>query len=308
MTDVYDVAIIGAGPAGLAAAIYCGRANLSTIVFGNIFDSQIARAGKVENYPGIESIQGIELIEKFDHQAQKYGITVVPTNVTRIIPEEAFAIYADVDKYSASSIILATGSKHRELNIPGEKALAYKGVSYCSICDGSLYKDKPVAMVGSGDLAAKAALYLAGLCNVVFVITDKPDMDSPLYNDRVRATDNIKMIVNARVTSIEGKESVENVHYAVNGEAGQVDAEAVFIEGGIPNSLLARELGLSLDSKGNVVVKRPELATNVSGVFAAGDVIEGIHQVSRAVGDGASAAMSAILYVKKLKKGDDKSL
>ncbi|MDI6896565.1 NAD(P)/FAD-dependent oxidoreductase [Methanocella conradii] len=303
MADIYDVAIIGAGPAGLTAAIYCGRSGLSTIVFGNIYDSQIAKAGDIRNYPGIESIQGVDLIEKFQSQAERYGIKIVTSNVTRAIPGEVFTLYSDVDEYRCRSVIVATGSKHRELNIPGEKDFVYKGVSYCSICDGNLYRGKPVAMVGSGDLAAKAALYLAGLCKEVLVLTEKHDMDSPMYIEQVRSTGNIRVIGDARVLAIEGREYVERIKFQANeGPVETADVDAIFIEGGIPNTLLAQELGLKLDDKGNIEVSRPDQSTNVEGVFAAGDVTSGIHQVSKAVGEGASAAMSAIMYVKKKAK------
>lgn len=304
MSDkIYDIAIVGAGPAGMTCALYSGRANLSTVVFGNVYDSQIAKAGDIRNYPGIDSIQGVDLIEKLEVQAEHYNITHVPSNVTRAIPGEIFTLYAGVDEYKCKSVIIATGSKHRELNIPGEKELVYKGVSYCSICDGNLYKGKVVAMVGSGDQAAKAALYLAGLCKEVLALTDKPDMDSAQYMEQIKSTPNIRVIVGSRVTAIEGGESVDHIKFRSNeGPEETAAVEAVFIEGGIPNTLLALELGLKLDDKGNISVSRPDQSTNVAGVFAAGDVTSGIHQVSKAVGDGASAAMSAILYVKKMRK------
>lgn len=304
MSDtIYDIAIVGAGPAGLASALYCGRANLSTIVFGNIYDSQIAKAGDIRNYPGIDSIQGVDLVEKFQNQAAQYNIIIVPSNVTRAIPGELFTLYSELDEYKCRSVIIATGSKHRELNIPGEKAYAYKGVSYCSICDGNLYKGKVVAMVGGGDQAAKAALYLAGLCKEVIALTDKSDIDSPQYTEQIKSTPTIRVIGEARVNAIEGGEVVERIKFRANeGPEEVVGVEAVFIEGGIPNTLLALELGLKLDGKGNISVSRPDQSTNVPGVFAAGDVTSGIHQVSKAVGDGASAAMSAILYVKKMKR------
>ncbi len=306
--DVYDVAIVGAGPAGLTVALYCGRANLSTIVFGNIYDSQIAKAGDIRNYPGFESIQGIDLIEKFEKQAKEYNIVIIPSNVTRAVAGEVFILYSDADEYKARSVVIATGSRHRELNIPGEKEYAYKGVSYCSICDGNLYKDKVVALVGSGDQAAKAALYLSGLCKDVIMLTEKPDTDSPMYLEQIKSTRNIRVIVEAHVIAIEGGEAVERIRFRSNeGPEEVLGVEAVFIEGGIPNTLLARELGLLLDDKGNISVNCPGHSTNVEGVFAAGDVTGGVHQVSKAVGDGASAAMSAILYVKNLKKGEDKS-
>ena len=306
--NIYDVAIVGAGPAGLTVALYCGRANLSTIVFGNIYDSQIAKAGDIRNYPGIESIQGIDLIERLENQAKQYNVVITPSNVTRAVPGENFILYSDVDEFKARSVVIATGSKHRELNIPGEKEYVYKGVSYCSICDGNLYKGKVVALVGSGDQAAKAALYLAGLCKEVIALTEKPDIDSPMYFEQIKSARNIRVIGEAHVSAIEGGETVERIKFRpTEGPEEVLGVEAVFIEGGIPNTLLARELGLSLDDKGNISVSCPGHSTNVDGVFAAGDVTSGVHQVSKAVGDGASAAMSAILYVKNLKKGEDKS-
>jgi thioredoxin reductase (NADPH) len=296
---IYEIAIIGAGPAGLTSAIYCGRANLSTVVMGNTFDSQVAKAGDIQNYPGISSIQGIELIEKFHEQAEGYDIALVPSNVTRLIPGEIFTLYTDTDEYMSRCIIIATGAKHRELNIPGEKEFTYKGVSYCSICDGLLYKGKKVAVVGHGEQAAKAVLYLAALCSEVVMLTEKPDIESPTYENQILSTDNLRVVTNAKVLSIEGDEYVSRIKYAAgNDPATTEDVGGVFIEGGMPNSLIVKELGVEIDPRGNIVVSRPDQSTNVPGVFAAGDVTDGIHQISKAVGEGASAAMSAMLYLK----------
>ncbi|MCD1293958.1 thioredoxin-disulfide reductase [Methanocella sp. CWC-04] len=297
---VYDVAIIGAGPAGLTSALYCGRADLSTIVFGNIFESQIAKAGQVENYPGIESIPGIDLIEKFDEQVKKYDVNLIPSNITRIKRGELFTLYTDEGEYRSKSVIIATGAKYRELHIPGEKEFVYKGVSYCSICDGTLYKGKKVALVGHGDQAAKSALYLAGLCSEVIALTEKKDLEAPMYEEQMRASKRIKVTGNAKVVAIEGKEFVERIRYVLDKQEERTEeVEGVFIEGGIPNTLLAGELGIDLDAKGNIKVNRPEQTTNIEGVFAAGDVTSGIHQISKAVGEGASAAINAMVYIKK---------
>ncbi len=303
--EIYDVAIVGAGPAGLTSALYCGRSGISTILFGNVFESQIAKAGKVENYLGFESIQGIDLIEKFNEQVSKYKITTVPMNVTRISKGETFTLYAGDLAYRGRAIIMATGSKVRELHIPGEKELTYKGVSYCAICDGTLYKEKKVALVGHGDQAAKAALYLAGLCSEVDVLTDSPDIDSPLYGSQIVEIKNVVILAGAIAQSIEGKEYVERIRYRIGAQPEKtMDVEAVFIEGGAPNSVLAGELGLELDPKSNVKVNRPEQSTNIEGVFAAGDLTSGIHQISKASGEGAEAAISATMYVRKKLKGD----
>ncbi len=301
---IYDVAIIGAGPAGLTAALYCGRANISTIMFGDAFDSQLAKAGDVENYPGFESIHGIELVEKFTKQLEKYNITNVQPYVRRIVRgEDMFTFVTDSEEYKSRSVIISTGAKHRELNIPGEKEYVYKGISYCAVCDGSFYKDKKVALLGHGDQAASAAIYLAGLAHSIVVFTSKPDIDAPLHAEQIQKMNNVEVIGNAKVLAFEGNDFVERVKYVVGGEEKTARVDGIFIEGGVPNSVLANDLGLKLDTKGNIDVNRPDMTTRIDGVFAAGDVTGGLHQISKAVGEGACAAVSAAIYIKKKFKG-----
>jgi thioredoxin reductase (NADPH) len=302
--NIYGVGIIGAGPAGLTAALYCGRANLTTIMFGDVFDSQLAKAGDVENYPGFESIHGVELAEKFSKQLEKYAIKNVSSYVRRITrKDDLFTFVTDEGEFSSRSVIVSTGSKHRELNIPGEKEYAYRGVSYCAVCDGSFYKAKKVALIGSGDQAASAAIYLAGLAKSVMVLTGKPDMDAPLHADQLKTMGNVNVVGNAKVLAIEGNEFAERIAYAVNGDKKVERIDGVFIEGGVPNSILANDLGLKLDEKGNIIVSRPDMLTETEGVFAAGDVTGGLHQISKAVGEGACAAVSAAIYLKKKYRG-----
>jgi thioredoxin reductase (NADPH) len=301
MTDnIYDVAVIGAGPAGMTAALYTGRANLSTIIFGNIFDSQLARAGNVENYPGFESIQGIELVERFNKQLGRYNVMHVPAFISRIMPGDPLRMITESGEFQARCVIISTGSKHRELNIPGEKEFSYKGVSYCAVCDGSFFKGKRVVLIGHGDQAAKSALYLAGLCEEVIILSNLAEIETTTYKDQILSQPNIKEFFNARVLAIKGSEGVESVEYAIKGGPTEtLKIDGVFIEGGTPNSVIAQEVGIELDNRGNIVVNRPDMTTRVDGVFAAGDVTGGIHQISKAVGEGACAAVSAALYLKK---------
>jgi thioredoxin reductase (NADPH) len=273
-------------------------------MFGDVFDSQLAKAGDVENYPGFESIHGVELAEKFSKQLEKYAIKNVSSYVRRIIhKDDLFTFVTDEGEFSSRSVIVSTGSKHRELNIPGEKEYAYRGVSYCAVCDGSFYKAKKVALIGSGDQAASAAIYLAGLAKSVIVLTGKPDMDAPLHAEQLKTMGNVNVVGNAKVLAIEGNEFAEHIAYAVNGDKKVEKIDGVFIEGGVPNSILASDLGLKLDEKGNIIVSRPDMLTETEGVFAAGDVTGGLHQISKAVGEGACAAVSAAIYLKKKYRG-----
>lgn len=301
MTDnIYDVAIVGAGPAGMTAALYCGRANLSTILFGNIFDSQLARAGDVQNYPGFDSIQGIELVERFNRQLGRYNVLHVPAYIRRIVPGDIFRMITENGEFLARAVIISTGAKHRELNIPGEKEFIYKGVSYCAVCDGSFYKGKRVVLIGHGDQAAKSALYLAGLCEEVIILSSLAEIETTAYKDQILSQPNINELFNVRVLAIKGTESVDSVEYSIKGGPAEIlKVDGVFIEGGTPNSVIAHEVGLELDNRGNIMVNRPDMTTAVEGVFAAGDVTGGIHQISKAVGEGACAAVSAALYLKK---------
>ena len=162
-----------------------------------------------------------------------------------------------------------------------------------------VYKGKKVAVVGHGYQAAKATLYLAGLCSEVVMLVDSPDVESQTYEKQILSTDNLRVITKAKVLSIEGNEFVSRVKYSVGDDPAMADdVEGVFIEGGMPNSLIVKELGVEIGPKGNVIVTRPDQSTNVPGVFAAGDITDGIHQISKAVGEGASAATSAMLYLK----------
>lgn len=297
---VYDVAIIGAGPAGMTAALYCGRANLTTVMFGDPFASQLAKAGDVENYPGFESIRGIELVERFSRQLERYDIKLVQSYVGRISRiDDLFRLFTDMGEFTARSVIVSTGARHRELNIPGEKEYLYRGVSYCAVCDGSFYKDRKVALIGSGEQAASAAIYLAGLARHVLVLSGKPDMEAPIHGEQLKPLGNVEVIGNARLLAIEGNEFAERIRFEADGSERVERIDGVFIEGGVPNSVLAKDLGLVLDEKGNIEVVRPDQYTGVEGVFAAGDVTGGLHQISKAVGEGACAAVSAAIYVKK---------
>ncbi len=299
--ETYDVIIIGTGPAGLTAGMYCARANLNTLILGDVYDSQLAKAGLVENYPGFpEGIQGIELTERMSQQATKYGALIKPTAAKRIEKDEVFSVTTGDGVVNGRSMILCMGARHREANIPGAKEFQGKGVSYCAICDGALFKGKDVVVIGYGNGAAKAALYLFGICNKVAVLCvyDSLKCES-IYLQRLEEAKNVDILYNASIESIKGKTVVEEVQFSTDGKSNMLPVDAVFIEyGTMPNSVLATDLGLELTKNGFIVANR-RLETNVAGVFAAGDITGGRRQIATAVGEGSSAGISAIGYIKK---------
>ena len=299
----YDALIVGAGAAGLSAAIYTSRGNFKTAILGNIYESQIAKSGNIENYPGFPNgIQGLDLIVQMWEQAERYGTVNFSEKVSAIsILKKGFTAEMEDEVVEGRTIILCSGARHRKLGIPGEDEFFQNGVSYCAYCDGALYRDRRVAVAGYGNGAAKAALTLQKLCRKVTILCTTDTLDAEaVYLDRIEDAGNIDTVTDTRDLSISGRERVEKVMYSAGDRHEWVEVDAVFIENGVePNSALARELGLELTGRNYVKVKRPSQETGVQGVFAAGDITGGRLQISSAVGEGASAAISAMRYLSK---------
>lgn len=291
---MYEVAVIGAGPAGLTAAIYCGRAGLKTVVFGLPYESQVAKTDVVENYPGFESVRGMDLIEKMVAQASRYA-EIREEIVGEIRKDEFFHLISSTDDVS-KVIILCTGAKERELGVRGEKELFGRGVSYCAVCDGALFKGKTVAVAGFGNGAARSALYLSQLCREVHLLCTKERLKcEAVYLKRIEGSANIRLVEGAKILEILGAERVEGISYEKDGRK-ELKVNGVFIACGTkPNSELAVRLGV--ETRRGYVVTREGQRTNVDGVFAAGDVTGPPKQVATAVGEGAEAALSAIDYL-----------
>ncbi len=297
----FDVAIIGAGPAGLTAAIYSARYGLKTVVFEDPSRiSQLAIAPFIENYPGYEGT-GLDLISKMKDQATKFGAEHKLEKVEDVGRDgDLFVIKTDSGEYKAKAVIIATGGKHRELGIEGEKEFVGRGVSYCAVCDGFFFKGKKVAVVGGGNTALADAIYLKDLgCDVVVIHRrDKFRADQALqkqFFDR-----NIPVIWDSVVEKIEGKGKVERIiiRNVKTGETKEMEVDGVFIAIGIqPQTEIASKLGVEMDSYGYIKVDKRQ-ATNVDGVFAAGDCCDNpLKQVITACGDGAVAAHSAYEYI-----------
>jgi thioredoxin reductase (NADPH) len=298
---LHDVVIVGAGPAGLTAAMYCARGGKKTLVLGNIYGSQASMGGLYENYPGFpEGIQGIELSEKMLAQAQKFGAENQTEQVEKIVNlGDFFRVKTENWQYEAKAVILAMGAGHRQIGVPGEKELTTRGVSYCVHCDGALFRDKAVAVVGYGNGAARAILYLANIVSKVHLLSAREKLVAePVYLERITKLTNYAATFGAEITEIRGDQFVTSVEFKVGNTPRSLKVDGVFVEMGMkPNIEVAEGLGLEMTSGGYVKVNRLNQETSMPGVFAAGDLTGGRMQVATAVGSGASAAISALQYL-----------
>ncbi|MEA2069920.1 MAG: FAD-dependent oxidoreductase [Asgard group archaeon] len=305
-TTIYDVGIIGAGPAGISAAIYTARAGLKTLVLGNPYESQVAELGLIENYAGFaQGVQGLELAESMDKQAKANGAKVIYEQVIEIKQDnKKYVLKSDEDEsYNTKSLILAMGSRHRKMRIPGEDEYYGKGVSYCAVCDGSLYRGKPTAVLGHGNGAAKAVLYLSNISSKVYLLCNRKELGADaIYEFRLKQLENLEAHYLSRVTDIKGNDYAESLVYKEKGQEKKIDVEGIFIEfGSVPNTLLAEQLNLEVNEKGFIITDPETKATNKKGIYAAGDVCGNIRQIATAVGDGCIAAYSVQDYLREEK-------
>jgi len=305
---IVDVAIVGAGPAGITAALYAVRKALSVRVFeAEAVGGQVAEAIWVENYPGVPKISGAELIRRMAEQLRSFGVEIGEaaevTNIKKTGAGNFFEleINSGEEKVSAKAVIICTGSRHVPLGIPGEKKFFGKGVFYCATCDGPLFKDKSVAVIGGGNCGVNAALFFSGICKKTYLIElmPKPNFDA-VYSVPLRKS-KVEFLLNTQLTEIIGKDSVEKIKVKgrSSGEQRTIDLDGVFIYIGLqPKNELAKKAGLKIDAKGYVAVDRGKMASE-PGIFAAGDVCGDLAQLAVSVGAGAVAATSAFEYLKK---------
>ncbi len=304
---MYDLIIIGAGPAGFGASIYASRYKIKHLVIGKEFGGQIIKTSRIENWPGFESITGPELVQKFSDQAKKLGAEIINDEVKEIGRKEDFFEVETVmgTRYEAKNIILSLGMKPRKLNIPGEDDFVGKGVSYCAICDAMFFRGKDVAVIGGGDSAAKAAIHLGEFAEKVhiFYLKDKLIME-PALVDIIKQNNKIEMIPSGGIVEIKGENKVSEIVY--NSEEGckATPVAGVFVEiGSVPGVEIARQIGVETDKEGYIIINEDQ-STNVPGIFAAGDVTTGsnkIRQLVTATAEGAVAASSVYQKI-KLKK------
>jgi len=297
---MYDAIIIGAGPAGLAAAIYAVRYNLKTLVIYHELGGAINNAHLIENYPGFKRISGTELIKKFNEQATSLGAKLKQGEVIDIKKGKGnfkITLKNSKEKLEAKTIILALGTKRKKLNIKGEDKYIGKGVSYCATCDGPFYKNKTAAVMGGGNSAINAVEILSEIAKKVYLIHRRKEFRAdPQRVDNAKKFKNVEIIIPAQIKEIKGDKIVRSVLLDTGKE---LELDGVFVEcGGIPSASIAKLLKVKLDQKGYIITSQ-EQETNVKGIFAAGDVTNTkLKQLTTAVGQGALAAFSAYSYIK----------
>jgi len=296
---VYDVIIIGGGPAGLSAGLYASRARLSTLLIEKaIFGGQIANAAHVENYPGFpDGISGLELSELMYQQAMKYGLQTLSAAVTAIeLSANGKVVRTSEGEYLAKAVIIAGGAEPNRLGVPGEERLLGKGVSYCATCDGPLFRDQVVAVVGGGDSAVEEALVLTRFASKVILIHRRDQLRaSRLHQERAFANEKMEFLWDTVVEEILGQDKVEglSLRNVKTGERSTLKVSGGFIYVGLhPNTEFVKGL-ISLDSEGHIPTNE-EMETEIAGIFAAGDIRQNSpRQAITAAGDGATAALSA---------------
>ncbi len=294
----YELAIIGAGPAGYTAAIYAVRAGIKPIIFDKVGGGGLASfSPKIENYPGFESIIGMDLMDKMQKHAQKYANINSLEEVKKIIKtNNNFIIETTKKKYTTKALILCMGTEYRKLGVIGEKELQGKGVSYCATCDGYFFKDKIVGVVGGGNTAVIESIFLKQIgCKEVYVIHRRDQLRAEkAYEDEAK-NKGVKVVYNTHVESINGKDKVEylELHDVNTNKKSKLVVDGVFVSiGEEPQNELARQLGVKLDENGFVLVDK-EQRTNVQGVYAAGDITGGLRQIVTACAEGAIAALAS---------------
>jgi len=300
---MYDLIIIGGGPAGLTAGIYAQRARLKTLLLEKeMVGGQIAVSDVIENYPGFPSISGAELMEKFEQQARGLGLEIKLTDVIAVQKkgEEKIVKTSDGDLIT-KTVIVATGAKPRRLGIPGEKELTGKGVSYCATCDGPFFKGQKVIVVGGGDTAVKEAVYLSKIANKVYIAHRRDQLRAEkIIQEKAMSTPNIEILWSHILKEIRGKTGVEKVvlQNLKDNTVKELDVEGVFVFVGINPT--TDFVDVEKDKQGFIKTDQ-DMRTSVKGIFAAGDCrTTALKQVSTAVGDGAIAAFVAERYIEEM--------
>lgn len=303
---MYDLIIIGAGPAGLTAGIYAARREMKTLIIGQEIGGQMMWATDIENYPGFKSVNAFDLIAKMKEQVDALGVAIKTSEAKKIeIKADSFLVYTEKEKFEARSLVLAMGQKPSRLKIPGEKEFSGQGVSYCANCDGPFFRGKDVAVIGDSASALDAAEYLSKIAKKVYLISSRPEFKGPeALIKEVESRENISILKETKVLEIKGDKNVEalTIKNLESVEETELRLDGVFIEiGRTAHTDLVEDLVLR--DERNQIIADQDGQTKTPGVFAAGDVTTtAFKQISVAVGSGTIAALSAYRYL-QLKAG-----
>jgi thioredoxin reductase (NADPH) len=293
--DIFDVAILGGGPAGISAGIYAARFKLNAVIISNSLGGTAQSAHLIENYPGSGVISGFELMQKFKEHLKSFEIPIIEKHVYSARKDnDVFTIKLTDQEIKARYILIATGTKRRKLGVPGEPQFYGKGVSYCATCDAFFYRDKTVAVVGGSDAANMAAILLSSMAKKVYIIYRKEKLRGELvWIERVITNSKIDVLYNSNVVEILGKEFVEGVKLE---DGREIPVDGVFVEiGSIPECCCAKDLGVEINEKGYIKVDSSQ-KTNVDGVYAAGDVTSGSNGFQQIV----TAASEGVIAIKSI--------
>ena len=299
MDKIYDILVVGGGPAGVTSAIYAKRAGRDVAIIEKfVIGGQLSLIGEIENYPGFSSIAGDELAKDFRNHAKSLDIPFIYDDISDYdFAGEVKIVASKKQSYKAKAVILAMGSHPKELNIDGEKNFIGRGVSYCALCDGNFFKNQDVAVVGSGDSAVSDALYLSNICKNVYVLTKNQLKLNNYSEDDLRERENIKVLKGAISKQIEGDNKVQTLVYEKDGEESNLDVNAVFVAIGRKPDTDNLKDKINLNDRG-FIETNDRMETSTKGVYACGDVRTSvIKQIATAVGDGAIAGNEASKYV-----------
>ncbi len=301
---MYDLIIIGAGPAGFTASIYATRREMKTLIISREIGGQIIWANDIENYPGFKTISNFELINRLKEHSVSFGAKLEEKEVVEVIKntDESFTIITKNKEYKSKTVILALGLIPKQLKVPGENEFNGKGISYCANCDGPFYRDKIVSVVGGGNSAFDAAEVMSKIANKVYILNRSEEYKAfDVLVKKVKEIKNIEIINNAKITEIIGENKVEKIKY-INSKTNKGDkliTDGIFIEiGRKANTQIVDHL-VKTDDFGQIIVDKNNM-TNTAGLFAAGDVVSGtFKQIPIASGQGTQAALSAYQYIQE---------
>ena len=305
---IYDVIIAGAGPAGMTAAVYASRANLSTLMIERgMPGGQMANTEDVENYPGFDHILGPELSTKMFEHAKKFGAEYAYGDIKEVIDGDEFkTVKAGSKEYKARTIIITTGAEYRKIGIPGETELTGRGVSYCAVCDGAFFKAKELVVIGGGDSAVEEGVFLTRFATKVTVVHRRDELRAQkILQDRAFANEKVDFIWNHTVKEVNGEEGKVGSVTLVSTETGEekeFKTDGVFVYIGM-DPLTEPFAKLGITNEEGYIETNEDMETKVRGIFAAGDVRDKLlRQIVTATGDGSIAAQSAQMYIEELKE------